>query len=103
MAHLTERRIEEENEVFAGTNGVSRCAASLGLRPAFRDPQSGRVEVACYANGEPAPFHLIDALPGDWFARLDAAGRPAMLRPEIECGFVQGERFYTRAEAAKLA
>lgn len=99
---LNEARLEAENRHFEGTGGVSAEAACLHLLPAFRDERTGRVEIARFRNGAPAPFHLIEALPDDWAMAHDDSGAVTVLRKEIVCGFVRGEQFYTRAEAAAL-
>lgn len=99
---LSERRIEAENRDFAGTSGVSEEAVCLRLRPAFRDERTGRVELARFPDGRLAPFHLIAGLPEEWALSRDQNGTVSAIRPEIVCGFVRGERFFTRAEAAEL-
>ena len=99
---LDHRRLAAENRHFAGTCGVSAEAARMRLLPAFRDPRSGRVEIARFRNGAPAPVHLIEGLPEEWALAHDERGAVKVLRADIVCGFVCGEQFYTRAEAAAL-
>lgn len=89
---LHSKRLAEENKRFAGTNGVSAGAKAFGLVPAFLDTATGRTYRSCFADGRPAPLHLIDGLPEG--VRLTALS-----------GFIgEGgqERFYTRQEAAAL-
>lgn len=99
---LSAQRLDAENRHFAGTAGVSAEACDLKLIPAFRDSCTGRVEISRFEDGRPAPMHLIDGLPHEWALAHDADGHIRMLKAEIACGFVRGERFYTRAEAAAL-
>ena len=99
---LSNQSIEAENRRFEGTTGVSDVAAALQLIPAFQDARNGRVEIARFANGLPAPMHLIDGLPDEWTLTRDEQGNPASLKCEIICGFLRGDRFYTREEAAAL-
>ena len=63
---FTTARLCQENQAFAGTGGVSANNHQAGFIPAFRDPASGRVEIARFANGNPAPMHLLCGLPQEW-------------------------------------
>jgi len=99
---LTEERLRRENLAFAGTAGVSAASSRRRLRPAFRDPVSGRVEVARYEDGRPAPVHIICGLPAEWVSERDAQGHITAIRSDIESGFVRDGVFYTREEAAQL-
>jgi hypothetical protein len=99
---LTRDRLTGENLAFAGTGGVSPGNRRAGFRPAFRDQASGRVERARFADGTPAPMHVLDGVPADWVQSRDADGRPCSLREGIVAGFVREGRFYTREEAAAL-
>lgn len=89
-----------ERQCFRGTAGESGAAAGCGLQPAFRDDVSGEVVPACFADGRPAPLHLLEGLPPAWVARRDAAGRPLAARTGVVCGFLHQGCFYTRGEAA---
>ena len=102
MAPLTQKRIHLENLAFAGTGGVSPENRSCRFEPAFRDERTGRVELARYANGHPAPMHLMDGLPSEWVAARNADGRVAALKSGVIAGFVRDGRFYTREQAAAL-
>ena len=46
-------RLREENETFAGTGGVSENNCQARFVPAFRDEDSGRVELARGPNDGP--------------------------------------------------
>lgn len=93
-------RLRAERRRYRGTAGESRRAGTCGLRPAFRDEHSGQVQAARFADGRPAPLHVLDGLPEAWIAERDERGRPLATRAGIVCGFLRGRRFYTRAEAA---
>jgi hypothetical protein len=94
-------RLELENVRYAGTGGVSRENRRYGFRPAFMDLETAAVYPARFADGRPAPFHLLDGLPEHLVLARDAAGRVAELRPSVISGFEQQGRFYTRDEAAQ--
>lgn len=99
---LTQNRIRRENLAFAGTGGVSPENRCCRFEPAFRDEDTGRVELARYANGHTAPMHLMDGLPAEWIFARDAEGRVSALKPGIVAGFVRDGEFYTREQAAAL-
>ena len=76
----------------------------VGFHPAFQDLSTGRTYLSRFADGSPAPFHLLDGLPtGLLTARTSKAdGSPliTVLKTSVIVGFVRGQRFYTRAQAA---
>ena len=65
------------------------------------DLETAAVYLARFADGRPAPFHLIDGLPDELVVSRDPAGRVAEIRPSVISGFEQDGRFYTRDEAAQ--
>lgn len=100
---LTKERLRRENLAFAGTTGVSAASGRRRLRPAFRDPLTGRVEIARYEDGRPAPVHIICGLPAEWVCERDGEGHITAIRSDIESGFVCEGVFYTREQAAQLS
>ena len=97
---LTTRTLRRQNQVFRGTGGVSAENRTLGFVPAFRDTQTGAVYRACFADGRPAPMHLLDGLPSAVVASRDPTGRVTALKSSVQAGFLRAERFYTREQAA---
>jgi hypothetical protein len=102
MSALTKQLLGQENARFAGTGGVSAANRCMGFRPAFMDTETHRVYVSCFADGRPAPCHLLDGLPDEAIAARASSGRVTRLKPSIVSGFVSLDRFYTRDEAAEL-
>ncbi|MCB1939567.1 MAG: hypothetical protein KDF24_11715 [Rhodocyclaceae bacterium] len=101
MAHaMTANDLGRENRTFKGTGGVSRENRNLGFRPAFLDADTGAVYPACFANGMPAPFHLLDGLPDEVVLTRLPNGRVMAVKQSITSGFVCEGRFYTRQQAA---
>jgi len=100
MEGLSEQALERENVAFHGTGGRSDENRSLGFRPAFFDPQTSTVYPSRFADGRPAPFHLLDGLPDEVVLCRNGAGRPVAVKPSLVSGFVLGGAFYTRDEAA---
>jgi hypothetical protein len=97
---LSARTLRRQNRVFQGTGGVSADNRTLGFAPAFLDTATDQVYRACFADGRPAPMHLLDGLPSAVVAARDATGRVLALKPTVLAGFVREERFYTREQAA---
>lgn len=102
MRAMTEARLKSENRQFRGTGGVSGGSGGVGFRPAFMDAVTRAIYPSRFADGRPAPFHLLDGLPDEVVLRRDGSGRVAAVKASILSGFVRSGRFYTRDEAASL-
>jgi len=89
-----------ENRLHRGSGGVSEENRSQGFRPAFLDADTGRVFTSCFANGEPAPFHLLDGLPDDLIVERRSNGRVTAVKQSVTSGFLRDGHFYTREQAA---
>lgn len=77
-------------------------AALLGFLPAFRDLETDEVHLSVTEDGKPAAVHLLESLPDHWVIERDSAGRITALKEGIIAGFMRHERFFTRAELARL-
>jgi hypothetical protein len=97
---LTRETLRRENLAFVGTGGISEQNRSSGFRPAFYELHTGRAELARFADGRPAPMHLLDGLPDAWIAERDAAGRVVAVKDSVVAGFIRDGFFYTREQAA---
>jgi hypothetical protein len=100
---LPQNRLAEQNRRFSGTGGVSRVNRSLGFLPGFKDSVTVKVYRACYANGTPAPFHMLEGLPVECMETEDTSGGPApvVVKSSVIAGFILDEAFYSREEAAR--
>ena len=94
--------LKRENAIFAGTGGVSQHACKARFLPAFKDVDSGRVELARKPDGRCATSHIISGLPPEWARERDDDGRISAIRAGIVAGFVRDDVFYTREEAAVI-
>ena len=94
--------LPEENHAFGGTGGVSQVNRKHGFLPAFFDTDTGVVYLSLYADGRPAPVHLYEGLPPLLIAGLAAGDNSKALKSSVIAGFVRGQRFYTRDEAARV-
>jgi hypothetical protein len=98
---MTQAVLGRENQAFRGRGGVSAETRPYGFRPAFLDSDTGEVYASCYADGQPAVFHLLDGLPQDLIVARHPTGRVTMVKNAITSGFVREGTFYTREEAAQ--
>ncbi len=97
---LTTDTLRRQNLAFAGIGGVSAANRSSGFRPAFCDRDSGHTVLARFADGRPAPMHLLDGLPEEWIVAREATGRVRAIKKSVIAGFVRDDVFYTREQAA---
>lgn len=102
-APLSRRVLQRENGRFRGSGGVSGENRALGFRPAFLDTQTQTVYLSRFANGEPAPCHLLDGLPEELVLARDGSGRALAARATLVSGFVLDGCFYDREAAARKA
>jgi hypothetical protein len=100
---LTTETLRKENLAFVRTGGVSAENRSSGFRAAFYDLATGRAELARFADGRPAPMHLLEGLPDSWVAKRDAQGRASAIKNTVIAGFIRDGFFYTREQAAAAA
>lgn len=94
--------LQRQNALYAGTGGVSDNNRDAGFRPAYRNRATGQVVESCFADGRPAPVHVLEGLPDDWVAARDDDGLVRATIEEVEAGFVRGSLFFTRADAARV-
>ena len=101
--HMNAAVLERQNEEFSGTGGRSQENRTWGFRPAFMDAVTRTIYGSLFADGTPAPFHLLDGLPDEVVMSRDSGGRVASVKASIIAGFVRGGCFYSREEAAEFA
>jgi len=100
-ASVTQATLTHENIVYLGTGGRSRENRRAGFKPAFLDTETGVVHPSRFADGRPAPLHLLDTLPDGVVLKRSASGRAIEVKASIVSGFSRDGRFYTRDEAAQ--
>lgn len=97
---LSRATLKHQNCVFKGTGGVSAENRCCGFAPAFLDTETGAVYLARFADGRPAPMHLLEGLPAEVVVTRSAAGEVTGVKASVIAGFVRRDKFYTRAQAA---
>ncbi|MDX1656177.1 MAG: hypothetical protein R3310_13280 [Candidatus Competibacteraceae bacterium] len=97
---LTPERLHQQNVAHRASGGTSAGCRRQGFAPAFLDSETGEVYLARYADGRPAPMHLLDGLPTSLVVERDRHGRTLAVKASVIAGFVQSGKFYTRQQAA---
>jgi hypothetical protein len=101
MNAMTDRVLQQENADCRGSGGISSENRSSGLSPAFLDGETGRVHRSRFADGRPAPVHVLDGLPDELVLGRNSFGRVTRAKASVCSGFVRNGRFYTREQAAR--
>lgn len=96
---MTPTTLARENVYYLGTAGRSAGNRRQGFRPAFLDSDTGTVHPSCFADGRPAPVHMIDGLPPALVVARTDTGRVCEVKVSVVSGFTRDGRFYTREEA----
>jgi len=97
---LDAENLAQQNRAYAGTGGTSEGNQAHRFTPAYRDAESGKVATSRFADGRPAPIHMLTGLPEEWFIE-HIKNKAPKLKNSIIVGFTRDNKFYTRAEAAK--
>jgi hypothetical protein len=95
--------LRQENATHAGTAGRSQGNSGLGFHPAFFDTSTCTTYLSRFADGRPAPFHMLDGLPDELVVARSASGRVVAAKGTLMSGFERNGFFYTRAAAARAA
>ncbi len=98
---ITHAVLMDQNQSYRGSGGTSAENRSRGFRPAFLDTETRMVHLSRFANGNPAPVHLLDGLPGELVTRRTSSGSIAEVRASVVAGFVRDDCFFSRDEAAQ--
>lgn len=99
---LSDAVLKQQNVIRPNTGGRSQENHRYGFRPAFVDAATGAIYESRFANGHPAPFHLLDGLPDEVVAERDASGHVTAAISSLIAGFIRRGRFHSREEAARL-
>ena len=93
--------LQEENKRFANSPGISINNRNYGFLPAFQNSRSGCCIISRFADGRPAPVHILDGLPDEWIEAREPGGQVIRACPQIISGFLRNGRFYTREEVSQ--
>ncbi len=98
---FTVSALQRQRRRYRGSVGISQMNQGHGFRAAFRDAETGIIYGSCYADGRPAPVHLLDGLPVSLVLARAPSGRVTAVKRTVVAGFVRDRRFYTRDEAVR--
>ena len=98
---LNHQVLAQENQIYAGTGGISQGNRSHDFVPGYLDTESGETAVSCFADGQPAPIHLLEGLPETWILERNVDGEVLQIKKGVIAGFIRNERFYSRNQAAR--
>jgi hypothetical protein len=90
----------QENRQYRNTGGVSAVNRSHRFIPAFYDTATGQAYKSRFADGRPAPIHLLDGLPELLVMERTPAGAVTVAKETVTAGFLREGQFYTREQAA---
>lgn len=99
---LCERELQAQNDTFSGSGGVSQHNHQAGFMPAYKNTLTGEAVISCFADGTPAPVHLLEGLPDAWVASRDEHGCVRRALDSVIAGFLRNGNFFTREAAAQL-
>jgi hypothetical protein len=100
MLPLSMRYLLLENAAHQGSGGVSAENRGLGFRPGFLDTLTGATYLSTFADGRPAPFHILDGMPEELVVARDRRGMISQVVGSIIAGFLRNGEFFTREQAA---
>lgn len=98
---LCEGELQSQNDVFAGTGGISCNNRGAGFVPAYKNTATGEAIISRYADGRAAPVHLLEGLPMSWVAERDSNDHVIKAYKTVIAGFIYRNQFYTRDAAAE--
>ena len=99
---LTPTMLSEQNAAFRGSGGVSEENRSRDFRPVFLDRETGNVYLSRFADGRPAPMHLLDGLPDEVVVARQSSGSVHSIKPTVIAGFLWCQKFFTRDQVAQM-
>jgi hypothetical protein len=99
---LCRHGLRTQNNEFTGSGGVSANNRHAGFVPGYRNCLTGETRISRFADGTPAPVHVLEGLPGEWVDKRDDQGRVLCTVAGVIAGFLRQGRFYTRDQAAGL-
>jgi hypothetical protein len=90
--------------IFVRTAGDSaEELASLGFRPVFLDCATMTIYPSRFADGQPAPLHVLDGLPLEAVSIRSPCGRVIAPKATLVRGYERNGFFYTRRAARRAA
>jgi len=83
------------------TIAAQRIALENGFQPAFFDFLTQTIYISCFADGTPAPFHVLEGLPRELIIDRARSGRVVSTKATLLTGYERNGYFYTTATAER--
>ena len=78
-----------------------RMALEHGFQPAFFDFLTQTIYPSVFADGTPAPFHILEGLPRELVVDRARSGRVIATKATLLSGYERNGFFYTNTSVAK--
>ena len=101
LTTVTQQTLNMENVLYWQTGGRSQENAQQHYVPAFLDGDTQEIFLSRFANGQPAPIHLLDGLPSRCVLKKDTTGNVLAVKHSIVSGFCRDGHFYTRDQVTQ--
>lgn len=92
----------KQNHRHRGTGGTSQNNKKFKFSPAFFDSSSKTIYLSCYADGKPAPIHMLDGLPKKLLKNRTITDSLINAKNALVSGYISGHKFLTRQQAADI-
>lgn len=81
--------------------GEQRLALEHGFQPAFFDFLTQTIYPSVFADGTPAPFHILEGLPSEVVVDRARSGRVISTKATLLSGYERNGFFYTSPTVAR--
>lgn len=81
--------------------GEQRLALEHGFQPAFFDFLTQTIYPSVFADGTPAPFHILEGLPSEVIVDRARSGRVISTKVTLLTGYERNGYFYTKPTVAR--
>lgn len=88
-------------EVRVNSLMEQRLALEHGFQPAFFDFLTQTIYPSVFADGTPAPFHVLEGLPHDLIVDRARSGRVISIKVTLLTGYERNGFFYTNKSVAR--
>jgi hypothetical protein len=81
--------------------GEQRLALEHGFQPAFLDFLTQTIHPSVFADGTPAPFHILEGLPAEVVVDRARSGRVVSTKATLLAGYERNGYFFTAPTVAR--
>ena len=88
-------------EAQVNSIGEQRLALEHGFQPAYFDFLTQTIYPSVFADGTPAPFHILEGLPEEVVVDRARSGRVVTTKASLLTGYERNGFFYTKPTVAR--